>query len=223
MRLVSLSIAASLAFGLNAAAQDIATHQHDSDGTRNIGHAENHDWYKELLRRLRPHVRHRPRRPRSAAARLRHIRLLQARLRPALPPHKRSADNTPGAPPHSECHRPRLHLRPRRPRHPRQRLRRQVSLLDELHRPVQRQVRRPVQHQAQRPAQARRHQPSTVRRAPPRYPAGRRSSADSRRPAHQTQHRPAACRTRRLRLRRRSNVRRPSPLRYRASRRLRWH
>ena len=48
MRVVSLSIAASLAFGLNAAAQDIATHQHDYDGTRNFGHAENHDWYKDL-------------------------------------------------------------------------------------------------------------------------------------------------------------------------------
>ena len=48
MRVVSLSIAASLAFGLDAAAQDIATHQHDYDGTRNVGHPENHDWYKDL-------------------------------------------------------------------------------------------------------------------------------------------------------------------------------
>jgi hypothetical protein len=48
MRVVSLSIAASLVFGLNAAAQDIATHHHDYDGTRNVGHAENHDWYKDL-------------------------------------------------------------------------------------------------------------------------------------------------------------------------------
>jgi hypothetical protein len=48
MRVVPLSIAASLMFVLSAAAQDIATHQHEADGTRNIGHAENHDWYKGL-------------------------------------------------------------------------------------------------------------------------------------------------------------------------------
>ena len=47
MRVVPLSIAASL-FALSAAAQDIATHQHDHDGTRNVGHAENHDWYRDL-------------------------------------------------------------------------------------------------------------------------------------------------------------------------------
>lgn len=49
MRVVSLSIAATLAFALPATAQD--SHQHGSstiDGTRNIGHAENHDWYKDL-------------------------------------------------------------------------------------------------------------------------------------------------------------------------------
>jgi hypothetical protein len=49
MRVVSLSVAASLAIALPATAQDI--HQHDTsniDGTRNIGHAENHDWYKDL-------------------------------------------------------------------------------------------------------------------------------------------------------------------------------
>ena len=55
MRIVPLSIAASLLFALGAAAtanaqdQDIATHQHDYDGTRNDGHAENHDWYKGLM------------------------------------------------------------------------------------------------------------------------------------------------------------------------------
>jgi hypothetical protein len=48
MRVVPLSLAASVAFGLGAAAQDIAIHQHDPDGTRNVGHAENHDWYREL-------------------------------------------------------------------------------------------------------------------------------------------------------------------------------
>ena len=54
MRIVPLSIAASLLFALSAAAtanaqdQDIATHQHEYDGTGNFGHAENHDWYKDL-------------------------------------------------------------------------------------------------------------------------------------------------------------------------------
>jgi hypothetical protein len=50
MRVVSFSIAASVAFGLAAAAQDMSSHRHgnDIDGTRNVGHAENHDWYKEL-------------------------------------------------------------------------------------------------------------------------------------------------------------------------------
>jgi hypothetical protein len=51
MRVVPLSIAASVMFALTASAnaQDIATHQHDDiDGTRNVGHAENHDWYKDL-------------------------------------------------------------------------------------------------------------------------------------------------------------------------------
>lgn len=49
MRVVPLSIAASVLFALSAAAQDIAhLHEHEPDGTRNVGHAENHDWYKEL-------------------------------------------------------------------------------------------------------------------------------------------------------------------------------
>jgi hypothetical protein len=51
MRVVCLSIAASIAVALPASAQDIASHPHDGgtiDGTRNLGHAENHDWYKEL-------------------------------------------------------------------------------------------------------------------------------------------------------------------------------
>ena len=50
MRVVSLSIAVSVAFAFAAAAQDSSSHRHDndSDGTRNVGHAENHDWYREL-------------------------------------------------------------------------------------------------------------------------------------------------------------------------------
>jgi hypothetical protein len=50
MRVVSLSIAATLAFALTAAAQDNSSHRHGNavDGTRNIGHAENHDWYSGL-------------------------------------------------------------------------------------------------------------------------------------------------------------------------------
>jgi len=51
MRLVPLSIAASVALAFTAAAQDISSrHRHDNDidGTRNVGHAENHDWYREL-------------------------------------------------------------------------------------------------------------------------------------------------------------------------------
>lgn len=50
MRVVPLSIAASVAFGLAAAAQDISSRQHGNtvDGTRNVGHAENHDWYRDL-------------------------------------------------------------------------------------------------------------------------------------------------------------------------------
>src|SRR5436190_18728838 len=48
MRVVSLSIAATLAFAVAAAAQDIS-HRHDPvDGARNVGHAENHDWYQKL-------------------------------------------------------------------------------------------------------------------------------------------------------------------------------
>jgi|SRR5690349_10082973 hypothetical protein len=51
MRVVSLSIAVSAALALTANAQDISSHRHgntDFDGTRNVGHAENHDWYKDL-------------------------------------------------------------------------------------------------------------------------------------------------------------------------------
>src|SRR5215467_911019 len=48
MRVVPLSLAATVTFALTAAAQDIATHQHDYDGTRNVGHTENHDWYQAL-------------------------------------------------------------------------------------------------------------------------------------------------------------------------------
>ena len=49
MRVVSLSIAVSAAFAFAAAAQDSSSHHdNDSEGTRNVGHAENHDWYKEL-------------------------------------------------------------------------------------------------------------------------------------------------------------------------------
>ncbi|TMJ30401.1 MAG: hypothetical protein E6G95_05370 [Alphaproteobacteria bacterium] len=50
MRVISLSIAATMAFAFAATAQDISSHRHgDSiDGIRNDGHAENHDWYKGL-------------------------------------------------------------------------------------------------------------------------------------------------------------------------------
>jgi hypothetical protein len=49
MRVLSLSIAASLISALGAAAQDIPIHPHNSsDGIRNVGHAENHDWYRQL-------------------------------------------------------------------------------------------------------------------------------------------------------------------------------
>jgi hypothetical protein len=50
MRVVPLSIAATMAFVLAAAAQDTSSHRHGNtvDGIRNIGHAENHDWYREL-------------------------------------------------------------------------------------------------------------------------------------------------------------------------------
>lgn len=51
MRVLSLSVAVTVAFALAAAAQDKSTHQHgDSivDGQHGHGHAENHDWYKEL-------------------------------------------------------------------------------------------------------------------------------------------------------------------------------
>ena len=50
MHVVSLSIAVSVAFALTASAQDISSHRHgsDADGSRNVGHAENHDWYQQL-------------------------------------------------------------------------------------------------------------------------------------------------------------------------------
>src|SRR3954463_10997769 len=50
MRVVSLSIAATVAFAIAAAAQDISTHRHGDTaiGQHGQGHAENHDWYKEL-------------------------------------------------------------------------------------------------------------------------------------------------------------------------------
>jgi len=49
MRVVSFSIAATLAFTCSAAAQDFSIERHGAhEGTRNAGHAENHDWYKEL-------------------------------------------------------------------------------------------------------------------------------------------------------------------------------
>ena len=48
MRVVSLSIAATLAFALAAAAQD-SSHRHESvEGARGAGHSENHDWYQAL-------------------------------------------------------------------------------------------------------------------------------------------------------------------------------
>jgi hypothetical protein len=50
MRVVPLSVAAVVSFAVTAAAQDIAEHHHRHayDGTRNYGHSENHDWYKDL-------------------------------------------------------------------------------------------------------------------------------------------------------------------------------
>src|SRR3954468_24088648 len=50
MRVVSLSIAATVAFAFTAAAQDISTNRHGDStiGQHGQGHAENHDWYKEL-------------------------------------------------------------------------------------------------------------------------------------------------------------------------------
>jgi hypothetical protein len=50
MRVVSLSIAASVAFAFTAAAQDISTRQHGNTitGQHGHGHAEGHDWYREL-------------------------------------------------------------------------------------------------------------------------------------------------------------------------------
>ena len=50
MRVVSLSIAATVALAFTAAAQDISSHRHGDTivGQHGQGHAENHDWYKEL-------------------------------------------------------------------------------------------------------------------------------------------------------------------------------
>src|SRR5438067_11636992 len=50
MRVVSLSIAATVALAFAAAAQDISSHRHGDTivGQHGQGHAENHDWYKEL-------------------------------------------------------------------------------------------------------------------------------------------------------------------------------
>jgi len=50
MRVVSLSVAAIVAFAFAAAAQDMSSHRHGDTivGQHGQGHAENHDWYKEL-------------------------------------------------------------------------------------------------------------------------------------------------------------------------------
>ena len=51
MRVLSLSVAATMAFALTAAAQDMsANHSHSTpiDGEWGHGHAENHDWYQKL-------------------------------------------------------------------------------------------------------------------------------------------------------------------------------
>ena len=58
MRVLSLSVAATMAFAVAAAAQDMSSnHSHGDqsiiegrpvDGTWGRGHAENHDWYKNL-------------------------------------------------------------------------------------------------------------------------------------------------------------------------------
>ncbi len=50
MRVLSLSVAATVAFALAATAQDMSTHQNGDTiiGQHGQGHAENHDWYKEL-------------------------------------------------------------------------------------------------------------------------------------------------------------------------------
>jgi hypothetical protein len=50
MRVVPLSIAVLMAFAFAAAAQDFSRHQHGSnaESDRNVGHAENHEWYKDL-------------------------------------------------------------------------------------------------------------------------------------------------------------------------------
>ena len=47
----SLRAISTMAFAFAATAQDISSHRHGNssiDGTRNNGHAENHDWYKQL-------------------------------------------------------------------------------------------------------------------------------------------------------------------------------
>jgi hypothetical protein len=50
MRVVFLSIAAMAAFAFAAAAQDMSGHRHGDTivGQHGQGHAENHDWYREL-------------------------------------------------------------------------------------------------------------------------------------------------------------------------------
>ena len=50
MRVVSLSVAVTVAFAFAAAAQDMSGHRHGDTivGQHGQGHAENHDWYKEL-------------------------------------------------------------------------------------------------------------------------------------------------------------------------------
>lgn len=54
MRVLALSVAATLAFALaahGAAAQDMSSNHHDQDsidGQWGHGHAENHDWYRNL-------------------------------------------------------------------------------------------------------------------------------------------------------------------------------
>jgi hypothetical protein len=51
MRVLFLSVAACGAFAFTAAAQDSSSHRHGDtiiDGQHGNGHAEHHDWYKEL-------------------------------------------------------------------------------------------------------------------------------------------------------------------------------
>jgi hypothetical protein len=50
MRVLALSAAATMAFALCATAQDMSHLRNgdEIDGQRSHGHAENHDWYKDL-------------------------------------------------------------------------------------------------------------------------------------------------------------------------------